>query len=794
MSKKVALLIGVSEYGEGIPSLSAPINDVAAMKRVLENPEMGGFDEVELLINPEPTAMRLAVQQLFVHLGKDDLVLLFFSGHGITDDNNRLYLTTKGTSKDYYQATSVPASFIQDRSLESYTKRQVIILDCCYSGAFAEGWQAKSVGLELKKELGGEGRVVLTSSTATQTSFQQEGEELSLYTKYLVEGMETGAADRDEDGQIHAHELHEYAKTKVQEEKPRQKPGIILDKEGFNILLSQAPVNDPELLWRKLVEKYAAEGKIEAAGKYIVGVKQQELGIMKERADEIIEEVLAPYQKRLENRGVYGKALREEVEQNYPLNERQQKILQELQNILGLEDQDIAKVQQPILAEKEAEYQSQQEAQQKEQEEYEKKLQQYEQEFFQAVEQEYAVSEDTRNELQEFQELLGLREEDVEGIEKQIVEQKKAEARKQKEEERIRQKQKAEEERRPREKAEQLRQQQSTTIAPPRTISRKQFLKWAGWGGGGLVVTLVASQIFKEQAPLPAPANIRLESFDFEVTIVNAQGEVTEKQKSQAKFFKEELWNRVTLEMVSIPGGKFLMGTEEEEIKRLVKKVDWDGFRREKPQQEVTVKPFFMGRFQVTQAQWKEIASLPKIKVELEPEPSYVKGDDLPVEQVSWSEAVEFGQRLSKLTRKEYRLPSEAEWEYACRAGTTTPFHFGETITDKLANYDARRTYAMEPKGEFRQKITPVGSFSPNAFGLYDMHGQVWEWCEDNWHENYQGAPKNGSVWLSGDNSIKVIRGGSWNSFPSICRSACRNHSLRDYRGISIGFRIVCVV
>ena len=246
MAKKVALLIGVSEYGEGIPSLSAPINDVTAMKRVLENPDMGGFDEIETRINPDLAEMQKAVQQIFADRRKDDLVLLFFSGHGITDDNNKLYLTTKGTSKDFYQATSVPASFIQDRSSESYAKRQAIVLDCCYSGAFAEGWQAKSVGLDLKKELGAEGRVVLTSSTATQTSFQQEGEELSLYTKYFVEGIETGAADRDEDGKIYAHELHDYAKAKVQEVKPKQKPGIITDREGFNILLSQASVNDPK--------------------------------------------------------------------------------------------------------------------------------------------------------------------------------------------------------------------------------------------------------------------------------------------------------------------------------------------------------------------------------------------------------------------------------------------------------------------------------------------------------------------------------------------------------------------
>ena len=168
MPRKIALLIGVREYGAGIPSLSAPKNDVTAIKRVLENPHMGAFDQVEQLIDPDLTGMQTAVQQIFAKCGKEDLVLLFFSGHGITDDNNKLYFATKGTAKDFYKATSVPASFIQDVSLECYAKRQAIILDCCYSGAFAEGWQAKSIGLDLKRELGAEGRVVLNYTTANQ--------------------------------------------------------------------------------------------------------------------------------------------------------------------------------------------------------------------------------------------------------------------------------------------------------------------------------------------------------------------------------------------------------------------------------------------------------------------------------------------------------------------------------------------------------------------------------------------------------------------------------------------------
>ena len=171
-----------------------------------------------------------------------------------------------------------------------------------------------------------------------------------------------------------------------------------------------------------------------------------------------------------------------------------------------------------------------------------------------------------------------------------------------------------------------------------------------------------------------------------------------------------------------------------------------------------------------------------------------MESDRHPVEQVSWYDAVEFCQRLSQHTGKEYRLPSEAEWEYACRARTTTPFHFGETITTDLANYHGNYTYANEPTGKYREQTTPVGHFPPNGFGLYDMHGNVWEWCEDDRHDNYEGAPNDGTAWLTKQSSPKVIRGGSWDYFPDLCRSASRNDSPRVARIDIFGFRVVCVV
>ncbi|MFB2882002.1 formylglycine-generating enzyme family protein [Floridanema aerugineum] len=281
------------------------------------------------------------------------------------------------------------------------------------------------------------------------------------------------------------------------------------------------------------------------------------------------------------------------------------------------------------------------------------------------------------------------------------------------------------------------------------------------------------------------------QTFDFEtatISVVKKGEEITheiKRSRQQAEFFTEDLGNGVILEMVAIPGGTFLMGSPTDEPESL---------NDEKPQHSVTIKPFFMGKFPVTQAQWQTVAGFPKVKVDLDPDPSEFKGANRPVEQVSWYQAVEFCDRLSQKTGRNYRLPSEAEWEYACRAGTTTPFHFGETIITDLANYDGNHVYASGSQGIYRDQTIEVGSFPANAFGLYDMHGNVWEWCADHWHENYEGAPLDGSVWLvSAESLFRRLRGGSWVNNPGNCRSACRNHFLPVYdNDINIGFRIVC--
>ncbi len=268
--------------------------------------------------------------------------------------------------------------------------------------------------------------------------------------------------------------------------------------------------------------------------------------------------------------------------------------------------------------------------------------------------------------------------------------------------------------------------------------------------------------------------------------------------------------------MINIPSGTFEMGTEDEEIERLCKEYDSDWFRKESPQHQVTVQSFSMGRYPITQSQWEAVAAMPQVEKELDSNPSYDKGDKRPVENVSWHDAIEFCARLSNHTGKQYRLPSEAEWEYACRSGTTTPFHFGETISTDLANYngsdDEYGAYGRREKGVYRGKKTDVDLFGvANDFGLSDMHGNVDEWCLDPWHGDYDGAPNDGSVWddqnqekdyyqdivknikqLLIDERNHVTRGGSCYVTPRNCRSPYRRYcNARDYDN---GFRVVCVL
>jgi formylglycine-generating enzyme required for sulfatase activity len=259
---------------------------------------------------------------------------------------------------------------------------------------------------------------------------------------------------------------------------------------------------------------------------------------------------------------------------------------------------------------------------------------------------------------------------------------------------------------------------------------------------------------------------------EFETSIVDGLGRIISQTSSSARILRELLGKQVLLEMAFIPGGIFKMGSPGRQ-----------GYPDEHPQHIVSMAPFWIGRQPITQEQWQRvIKKLP---------PCRFKGPRLPVDNVSWEDAQLFCSRLSKKTGRVYRLPAEAEWEIACRAGSESPFYFGETITTDLANYVGEHIYLAESKGIYRHTTTEAGCFPPNAFGLYDMHGNVWEWCADAWHDDYQGAPFDGSVWDAADKKTsRVLRGGCWHEIPGNCRSAVRLKANAEEREDFFGLRV----
>jgi formylglycine-generating enzyme required for sulfatase activity len=234
----------------------------------------------------------------------------------------------------------------------------------------------------------------------------------------------------------------------------------------------------------------------------------------------------------------------------------------------------------------------------------------------------------------------------------------------------------------------------------------------------------------------------------------------------------------VPANFVYIRGGSFTMGSPENE----------PGHESNETRHQVRVSDYYMGKYEVTQAEWESVTGT---------NPSYFKGVNLPVESVSWDDCQSFIETLNRKTGKTYRLPTEAEWEYACRAGRTTPFNTGGNLTTDQANYDGNYPYNNNQKGIYRQNTVAVNSFTPNAWGLYNMHGNVWEWCSDLFDANYYAVCNAKGVVFNPENtatgSLRVLRGGSWISLAALCRSASRLNTSPGHRYYLIGFRLVFV-
>ncbi|WP_414586406.1 SUMF1/EgtB/PvdO family nonheme iron enzyme [Scytonema sp. PCC 10023] len=765
MGKNWAIVIGINNY-DNLQPLKYAKRDAEVMAAWFK--EEAQFEKIFLFTedsppipnNPpiptQPTFGRLRrfLQTQFENTEKTllkpgDNLWFFFAGHGrrFADQD---YLMLPDSNPAEVENTAISVDYVTQRLRRSGADNVVLFLDACRD-------QGDRMGLGIGEERH-QGVITFYSCTANQQSWEIEELQHGSFTHTLLQGLRLqGEANCATVERLEQYLRYQVPQLNVRYGKPAQNPYLRAEppyKMYFILLEQAARLKDVEPL---KFQASLAENK----GDLLLAKQLWVRVLAVSRGDwDAVD-------------GLERIALRQRASS--------EPIISISKPVTSSPSGDRSVTSEPT-----------QESQIAQQEAHRQNLVRYKQEFTKAIEGEFPLSEVTRSQLKQLQQSLQLKDEEISQVEQPLVTQKQAEYKKRQEEERIRQQQEAERLRR-QQQAEQLKQQeaerlrqqqeaenrqksqqyeqesnpsspqQATTITTPLRISRKRFLQFAGLGGAGLVTAVVGREIFKGQSLIET------------VTMDEKEQVVKRELIKQAKFFKEDLGNNVTLEMVEIPAGSFKMGSPPGEQGRS---------QNEGPQHTVNVPSFFMGKFEVTQEQYQPVMGK---------NPSKFEGAKRPVETVSWNDAVEFCKKLSQKTGRTYRLPSEAEWEYAARAGTTTPFHFGETVTTELANYDGNYTYASAPKGKYREQTTEVGSFPPNAFGLYDMHGNVWEWSADTWHDSYERAPVDGKAWIDNNNPFRVLRGGSWNFSPGNCRSASRNHfNVRDVHYNFIGFRVVC--
>ncbi len=671
-SNRFALVVGVSQYGEGLLPLPGSLKDATEVKRILEEPKIGDFQEVDLLENPTSSELSRKAEFFFVdNRTPDDLLLFYFSGHGDLGSSiahQRLHLCTKDTYRkednSLVGTSAMTAHDLNHWMNVSQAKNIVVILDCCYSGYIFNMVRKGETSISYNEFVDDNdppqdaGRVILAASR--EDAFQRKGGGLSQYTSCLIEGLKGGAITRSfKLDWIDAQDLHEYLLKCYREKQLLTKPQILATSDqGYKVLVTRVPERDPKDRYSDEVKEVfnnAAKENIYFSGNITIDsierktldIVKDQLGISEEEAQEIEENAQHSFLEQSENRKQYREYFELVYKDCYPFTEAQEGNINLVRKALLSNNEDI-------------------------------------------------ISKIER-------EVLGQIEDDDDDKDGKII---------------------------------LIREFETVKLKIEKKLIFSDFIQTSEW--------------------------------------------------LKSKYFVEYLGDGTNLEMVLIQAGNFWMGSNHEGD---------DSNPDEYPIHEVEVPSFSIGKTPVTQRQWRKVANLSKIERELNPDPSHFKNcDDCPVEQVSWLEAIEFCQRLSEHSKKNYRLPTESEWEYACRAGTETPFHFGDTIITNLVNFDGRFVYGEGKKGKFRGKTTSVSSFPPNAFGLYDMHGNVWEWCMDAWHENYIGAPIDSSEWYDTNTKVKhrLLRGGSWNYEPESCRSAMRNSSSPDQRQRDIGFRVVC--
>nr|VFJ47253.1 MAG: Formylglycine-generating enzyme, required for sulfatase activity, contains SUMF1/FGE domain [Candidatus Kentron sp. DK] len=1016
--KKIALLIGIGRYpASDLSPLPAAPEDARALSAVLANPELGGFTEdgITLLTDPGRGEMELAIERLFSGRDRDDLALLYFSGHGIKDDTGALYLaafdTCKSPNGELLRASAVSAAMVLDNMARSRSRRQVVILDSCYSGAFPVGFTGKDDGrIDIPTQLlpraagaspgrssgdpaNGQGRAILTASTAIGQAFQQDNEGLSLYTRFLIRGIETGEADASDNGFITVDELHGYARRRIEAVRPAMEPAIYVVGGGGDIRIAQVPVGDPRERYRKEVSE-----SLDERGEFLIAARPRladwrvRLGLDKADYAAIEAELGTKRRGEFDEKcRQYDRLLREILQKRGSLA-AEATHLADYRKRLGLPEEEARgreeKAEEAFAAERDR---------------HERNLEIYQASFRTTLQREgAALADGVLADLARLQETLAISEEEAAAIR-----------------ERVRR-----EEARPIPKPKSGKWETNTllgffgglfglvaaivtiiatvpafrwweTEAPepsptpvvsladanraaepsdtavgkrravphviiaqaeppsqrgavegrvsPEGVTRQDST--VGWAKERSDVPIAEAPITKatpepemgtapqasaptegasrgafahptpatapvgaihESPPQPArmvpirpePEPARLivrsnvaddsvlidgnpvgptgpephelapggytirvekagyEPFEKEITLAAGKEETvpavlkpkparltveanipgalvtidgnpigsagpephelapgrytirvekpgyapSENRVVLTPGEEERVRARLTVvpvipepgqtfrdrlksggegpEMVVIPAGEFLMGSPPDE-----KGHDED----EGPQRRVSVARFALGATEVTFTEYDRFARATGRRL---PSDRGWGRENRPVINVSWKDATAYAEWLSEQTGEGYRLPTEAEWEYAARAGTTTPFSTGECIHTTQANYDGNYDYAGcgAKTGVYRQKTVPVGSLPPNPWGLYEMHGNVWEWSCSRHRNPYDGAEQRCAS--KGGGGGRVLRGGSWYSEPGWLRSAVRFGYNPDFAGFDTGFRL----
>ncbi|MFK8182427.1 MAG: Hsp70 family protein [Phormidesmis sp.] len=343
--RKVALLIGVGEYGEGLPPLQCPAKGVEAMQDVLGNADIGGF-EVVPSVNPDVGEMRALISDTFAPLRKNDLALLYFTGHGIKTITDDFYLTTAQTklfkNGQLSTGTAIEAEFVKQVLRDCNAARKVVILDCCFGAAFVDGFLTMDDGsMNVETQMGGKGWCVLTAATSRRYALEQVGEELSVYTRYLVEGLKTGGAALDGWKFVSVRHWHDYVEAQIRTAAPAMEPAIFNGQAGENIYVAKAQVDNTQR-YRKQVQKRIRNGRISAAARTeLVEYWQKQMAITSELAKQIEDEILKPYREKERHLALYAKALETERKVAYPFDNGVIQDFKDLQKAFGLTDEDV---------------------------------------------------------------------------------------------------------------------------------------------------------------------------------------------------------------------------------------------------------------------------------------------------------------------------------------------------------------------------------------------------------------------------------------------------------------------